>query len=114
MAYRVEIGRAAEAELEELYLWVLSRASSQGAAWFNGLERAVLALDEHPERCPVAPESAEPDQPIRVLRYGRKPHIYLVFFTVDTRRRVVRVLHVRRGARQPPAPDDLTEGRDAK
>ena len=45
-----------------------SRAPSQGAAWFNGLERAVLALAEHPERCPVAPESTQADRPIRVLR----------------------------------------------
>ena len=45
------------------------------------------------------------DRPIRVLRYGRKPHVYLAFFTVDTRKWVVRVLHVRRGARQPPKPE---------
>lgn len=114
MVYRVEVAQAAEAELEALYFWVVSRARSQGAAWFNGLERAVLALNEYPERCPVAPESAEPDRPIRVLRYGRKPHVYLVFFTVDTRTRVVRVLHVRRGARQPPTPEDLKGSRDAE
>jgi plasmid stabilization system protein ParE len=45
MAYRVDIARSAEAELEELYLWVVERAPQQGAAWFNGLERAVLSLD---------------------------------------------------------------------
>ena len=114
MAYRVEVGQAAEAELEALYLWVVSQAPSQGAAWFNGLERAVLALNEHPERCPIAAESAEPDRPIRVLRYGRRPHVCLVFFTVDTRARVVRVLHVRRGARQPPTSADFEERRDAE
>jgi plasmid stabilization system protein ParE len=107
MAYRVEISRAAEAELEALYLWVTSRAPSQGAAWFNGLERAVLALDEQPERCPVAPESMQADRPIRVLRYGRKPHIYLVFFTADSLRHVVQVIHVRRGARRRPTAQDL-------
>ena len=40
MAYRVEITRRAEADLEELYLWVVDRAPQQGARWFNGLERA--------------------------------------------------------------------------
>ena len=73
MAYRVELTRAAGAELEALYLWVTSRAPSQGAAWLNGLERAVLALDQHPERCPVAPESTQSDRPIRVLRYTTPP-----------------------------------------
>lgn len=107
MAYRVEIARNAEAELEELYLWVVARAPQQGAKWFNGLERAVLSLDHYPRRCPVAPESIDPNQPVRVLKYGRKPHVYRVFFTVDETARVVRVVHIRRGARKAPMPDEL-------
>ena len=100
MAYRVEITRHAESDLEELYLWVVDRVPEQGARWFNGLERAVLSLDRHPKRCPVAPESFDPDHPVRVLTYGRKPHAYRVFFTVDADAEIVRVVHVRRGARQ--------------
>jgi len=107
MAYRVEIARNAEAELEELYLWVLARAPQQGAKWFNGLERAVLSLDEHPKRCPVAPESIHLDQPVRVLGYGRTPHVYRVFFTVDDDARLVRVVHVRRAARRRPTAGDV-------
>lgn len=68
MAYRVEIARNAEAELEEVYL---------------------------------------SNQPVRVLRYGRKPHVYRLFFTVDDTARVVRVVHVRHGARKAPVPDEL-------
>lgn len=67
MAYRVEIARRAEADLEELYLWVVDRAPQQGARWFSGLERAVLSLDQHPKRCPVAPESFDPDHPVRTV-----------------------------------------------
>jgi toxin ParE1/3/4 len=96
MAYRVEITRRAESDLEELYLWVVERARQQGARWFNGLERAVLSLDPHPKRCPVAPQSVDPNHPVRVLRYGRTPHPYRVFFMVDDDADVVRVLHVRR------------------
>ena len=107
MVYRVEIAKNAEAELEELYLWVMSRAPQQGATWFNGLERAVLSLDQHPKRCPVAPESIDPDQPVRVLSYGRKPHVYRVFFIIDDPTQVVRVVHVRRGARRPPLAGEL-------
>lgn len=108
MAYRVEIARRAEADLEELYLWVVERAPQQGARWFNGLERAVLSLDQHPKRCPVAPESFDPNRPVRVLLYGRKPHAYRIFFTIDDDADIVRVVHVRRGARQRPVADDLT------
>jgi plasmid stabilization system protein ParE len=108
MAYRVEIARNAEAELEELYLWVVARAPQQGAKWFNGLERAVLSLDQHPKRCPVAPESIDPDQPVRVLSYGRKPHVYRVFFIVDDDARLVRVVHSRRSARRRATPEELS------
>lgn len=108
MAYRVEIARNADAELEELYLWVVARAPHQGAKWFNGLERAVLLLDQLPKRCPVAPEGINPDQPVRVLSYGRKPHVYRVFFTVNDTAEVVRVVHIRHGARTAPVPDELT------
>src|SRR5512134_3950288 len=107
MAYRVEITRRAEADLEELYLWVVDRAPQQGAKWFNGLERAVLSLDQLPKRCPVAPESINPDQPVRVLSYGRKPHVYRVFFTVNDTAEAVRVVHIRHRARSAPVPDEL-------
>jgi plasmid stabilization system protein ParE len=107
MAYRVEIAKNAEAELEELYLWVVARAPQQGAEWFNDLERAVLSLDQHPKRCPVAPESIDPDRPVRVLSYGRKPHVYRIFFAVDDESKVVRVVHVRGGGRRPPTADEL-------
>jgi toxin ParE1/3/4 len=107
MAYRVDLAKSAETALEDLYLWVVERAPQQGAAWFNGLERAILGLDRYPDRCPIAPESLDPDNPVRVLSYGRRPHVYRVFFTVDHRAKVVRVVHVRRGARQRPTADGL-------
>jgi plasmid stabilization system protein ParE len=108
MAYRVEIAASAETQLEEIYLWVVERAPRQGAAWFNGLEEAILGLARQPERCPVAPESLNPARPIRVLQYGRRPHVYRVFFVVDPSARAIRVVHVRHGARQRPAPGELT------
>jgi plasmid stabilization system protein ParE len=104
MAYRVELTKSAEAELEELYLWVVERAPSQGAAWFNGLEHAILSLEQFPKRCRIAPENLDAPQPVRVLSYGRRPHVYGVFFTVDETAKVVRVVHIRRGARQRAAP----------
>src|SRR5262249_2628775 len=107
MPYRVEMARRAESDLEELYLWVVDRAPQQGARWFNGLERAILSLDHHPKRCPVAPASVDPAPPVRVLSFGRKPHWYRIFFTVDDDAEIVRVLHVRRGARRRPMAGEL-------
>jgi toxin ParE1/3/4 len=110
MAYRVELARSAEAELEEVYLWVVERAPSQGAAWFNGLERAILSLERFPKRCRVASESFDPEHPIRVLNYGRSPHVYRIFFTIDEGSGQVNVVHVRRGARKRASPGELTAG----
>jgi plasmid stabilization system protein ParE len=107
MAYRVEIAKNTEAELEKLYLWVTARAPRQGTTWFNSLERAALSLSDHPNRCPIAPESHDTHSPVRVLHHGRKPHVYRVFFTIDDEARVVHVVHVRRGARQAATAADL-------
>ena len=30
-----------------------------GRQWFDGLEQAVLSLDQHPKRCPIAPEGKD-------------------------------------------------------
>ena len=59
MAYRVEITKTAEADLDALYGWVIAHAPHQVAIWFNGLEIAILSLDREPHRCPVAPESVD-------------------------------------------------------
>jgi Plasmid stabilisation system protein. len=99
MAFRVELAKSAAADFEALYLWVIARAPHQGAAWFNGLEQAILSLDRHPERCPIAPESTDPERPVRVLHYGRARNVYRVLFTIDQAKRIAYVLHVRRGAR---------------
>ena len=79
MAYRVEIARRAEVDLEELYRWVVGRAPQDGARWFNGLERAVLSLGQHPNRCPVAPESFDSEYPVAYSPTGesaRVPHLF--------------------------------------
>jgi hypothetical protein len=62
--------------------------------------------------CPVASENIDPDHPVRVLSYGRKPHVYRVFFTVDHNARGVNVVHIRRGARRRPTPDELKGDQD--
>jgi hypothetical protein len=55
----------------------------------------------------MAPESFDPDQPVRVLNYGHSRHVYRVFFTIDGTSKVVQVVHIRRGARERAAPGDL-------
>ena len=97
MTYRVELTARAGRNLRTIYRNIHAEDSARSRAWFNGLERAVLSLEERPGRCPPTPE----DPALRHLLYRAKPHTYRVIFAIDDRGRVVTVLHVRHGAREP-------------
>ena len=74
------------------------------------LERAILVLDQHPERCPVAPESFDPDSPVRVCSATDAGHACIESFPLSiTAPKVVRMVHVRGGARQQPTVDELKD-----
>lgn len=97
MTYRVELTARARRDLERLYRAINAASSELARIWFNGLEAAVLSLDQHPARCPVTPENPG----LRHLLYGRKGHVYRIIYALDEPRRVVTVLHIRHGARRP-------------
>jgi len=100
MAYRVDLTARAARNLRRIYRDIEAATSEAARAWFNGLEAAVLSLDENPGRSPVTPE----DRGLRHLLYGHGRHIYRIIYTIDERDAVVTVLHIRHGARQPLAP----------
>lgn len=101
MAYRVELTDRAERDLRRLYRDIAAANSVLAAAWFNGLETAILGLSDIPHRCPPAPE----DNRLRHLLYGRKGRTYRVIFRVTEDSRVVTVLHIRHWARAPLLPE---------
>lgn len=105
MAYRVDITERAERDLERIYLTIEADRSEQARVWFNGLERAVLNLDEHPARGAPLPEGGELHQ----LLHGRKGRRYRVIYAVDEGKHIVTVLHICHGSRdafRPDEPDD--------
>lgn len=102
MAYRVDVTRRAERDLERIYLTIGADSSEQARNWFNGLERTVLSLDEHPARgAPIREGGA-----LRHLLYGRKGHRYRIIYATDDASRIVTVLHIRHGARDAFQPDE--------
>jgi toxin ParE1/3/4 len=99
MTYRVEFSIRALLDLEVLYFEKNVAESVAAAQWFNGLQDAIAGLATLPHRCPFAPERKGKDRELRQLLYGKKPHIYRVIYDVDENQRMVRVFHIRHGAR---------------
>jgi len=95
MAYSVDITERAERDLDSIYLTIEAESSEQAREWFNGLERTVLSLDEHPARGTPIPEGGV----LRQLLHGRKGRRYRVIYAIDETSLTVTVLHIRHGAR---------------
>ena len=102
MTYRVDLTGRAERDLRRIYLAIHAEDGAQARAWFNGLEQAVLSLEEHPARGAPTPE----DGSLRHLLYGRRRHRYRIIFAIDEDSRIVTVLHIRHGARDAFQPNE--------
>jgi toxin ParE1/3/4 len=103
MAYLVNLTARAERDLADLYREINAENADTALKWYRGRRRAILSLEEQPNRCPATPEH---DQ-LRHLLYGNKPHIYRVIYRVLERQKHVQVLHIRHGARRRLKRSDL-------
>ena len=96
MAYLVEITERAERDLDLLYEVLHAEEHEAALKWYRGLKAAILSLEQSPFRCPATPE----DQRYRHLLYGKKPHVYRVIYRVQSKAKIVEVLHIRHRARE--------------
>jgi len=102
MTYRVIIAPAAENDLQTTYRYIRSRAPRAARDWIRRARRTARSLAHHPERCPMAPESASFDRPIRELLFGSGNRgTYRFLFVVFAEEKSVYVLHVRHGSMLP-------------
>ena len=95
MAFRVELTARAQRDLAAIYDYIHAESSIRAFQWFNGLEDAILSLENHPERGTATRENSR----LRQLLYGNKPHLYRIIYSVRKRSGVVSVLHLRHGTR---------------
>jgi toxin ParE1/3/4 len=96
MAYRIEISRAAEADLDRIYGYIGAAHSDPAFTWFLGLRAAIRALASAPRSCPVTHE----DPQVRHLIYGNKPHLYRVLYEIDDPTQTLNIIHIRHGRRR--------------
>jgi plasmid stabilization system protein ParE len=102
MTYRVIITPAAETDLQAAYRYIRSQAPRAGRDWIRRARLSAKSLARHPERCPMAPESASFDQPIRELFFGSGNRgTYRFLFAVFDKEKSVYILHVRHGSMLP-------------
>ncbi len=102
MEYLVYLTARAERDLDDLYDEINAEHSDVALRWYVAFEKAILKLEEYPQRCPLTPENDK----LRHLLYGNKRHIYRAIYRVLERQKRVEVLHIRHGARQGfKAPD---------
>jgi toxin ParE1/3/4 len=96
VAYLVSISARAERDLALIYGQIDAEISERAWRWWRGMRRAILSLEELPNRCPPTPENAK----LRHLLFGVKPHVYRIIFRVLERKKRVEILHIRHGARR--------------
>ena len=105
MTYRVVMMPRAENDLGRIFEYMRARAPRAAEEWLNRAMRSIESLAHHPGRCPLAPESASFDEPIRELFFGagnRGTYRFLFAVVNET----VYVLHVRHGSMLPLTPDE--------
>lgn len=108
MAYRVILTPQAEVDLRTAYRYIRRDAPRAAREWIRQARRSIKTLSHYPERCPLAPESASFDQPVRELLFGSGNRgTYRFLFTVIGN--LVYVLHIRHGSMLPLNPEEEPE-----
>jgi plasmid stabilization system protein ParE len=106
--FKVEIGPAALADIEQICLWMQGQPTiaSSADAWFIGISEAILSLETMPKRYPLAPEAKTMEREIHQRLYGKGASCYRLLFVVYGDQ-AVRVLRIRHAARSTFESDEL-------
>jgi plasmid stabilization system protein ParE len=98
-SYKINIQPRALRDALRIHDWIAQDSPRNAAKWYAGLIDAIDSLAQFPERCKRAPENESFSEDIRQLLYGKRRGVYRILFTIHED--IVRVLHVRHGAREP-------------
>src|ERR1700674_5094573 len=100
MTYRVIITPEAETDLRTVYRYIRRHAPHAAREWIRRARQSAKTLARHPGRCPLAPEAASFDEPIRELFFGsgNRGTYRFLFVVLD---KSVYILHVRHGSMLP-------------
>ena len=88
--FRVEITEAAEADITEIWEYIIQDKPDAATAFVLRLEEQIGTLERFRERCPLVPENELLGTAYRHLLYGNYRTIFKV---VESRVVIMRVLH---------------------
>jgi plasmid stabilization system protein ParE len=105
MSYRVVVTPEAESDLRTAYRYIHTQAPRAAREWIKRVRQSIRTLSQYPERCPLAPESAAFEEPIRELLFGTGHRgTYRILFVVYDK--TVYIVHVRHGSMLPLEPEE--------
>lgn len=108
--YSVVISATAKEDIRAGYRWAAEHAPETAAKWLDRFHQALGTLATNPQRCSIAPETELVKREIRQFLFGRRRNIWRALFCIEDGQ--VRILHVRRAARDTASREELTDTRD--
>src|SRR6476469_6600321 len=105
MAHSVRITARALREIDTALAWLAERSRTAAGRWYDQLMEAVRSLENNPERCGLAPESAWYPGELRQMLHGKRRGVYRILFEV--RGQTVYILRVRHSAQALLEPGEL-------
>jgi len=113
MAFEVLITEQAFDDLDAIAGYIKENSSLERARkWFTAIVATIETLQELPARRPLAEESEELGQEVRLLLHGRRNRAYKIYFTIQyetSQIGTVRVFHIRHWARKGVAADEFRD-----
>jgi plasmid stabilization system protein ParE len=94
--YKVVFDPHAQQEAVEAADYIALSAPASAAKWFEGLERIIESLRTMPHRCSRARECETLGVELRHYIY----YSHRIIFRIEESAKIVRILHVRHGARR--------------
>lgn len=94
--FKVVITGPAKLDIQSAYdWWAKNRSAADAIRWYTGIFESIKSLEDMPERCPLAPETALVKQGLRQLHYGiGASPTHRIVFTIDENEVVVlRIRH---------------------
>ncbi|MEX0977969.1 MAG: type II toxin-antitoxin system RelE/ParE family toxin [Pirellulales bacterium] len=98
--------RAAQELEEAARWWAENRSVVEAERWYAAYMRAIVSLENNPQRCPFARENGKLPYEVRQLAFGLgRRFTHRAVFTI--RNNAVVVLSIRHLARQDIVPDEF-------